>query len=49
MNEEDVRREMLLNMDIDLEEDISAELEDFILLARLGVVEEAQDLIQNVL
>lgn len=38
-----------LDLDLELEEDISAELEDFIFLARLGAVDDALALVQNVL
>lgn len=42
-------REMIFETDIPLEEDIVAELEEFILLGRLGIVDEAVQLLQNVL
>lgn len=37
------------DVELDLEEDIAAELEDFIFLARLGVVDDASALVRNVL
>lgn len=37
------------DIDLELEEDIVAELEEFILLARLGAVDEASALVRNVL
>lgn len=38
-----------IDMELDLKEDVAAELEDFILLSRLGVVEEALQMVEHVL
>lgn len=50
MNTASIRDELFrFDMELDLEEDIPAELEEFILLARLGVEDEALRLAQDVL
>jgi len=41
--------EEILEMDLPLEEDVVAELEGFILLGRLGIVDEATHVLDNVL